>query len=68
MNLSIDVNNKRGRGRPRTGIGPVVGVRLHPKLSTDLDAWIAKQPVPRPSKPAAIRQLIEEALAADAAV
>ena len=66
MNFSIVDTKKRSRGRPTTGIGPNVGLRLHPDLSASLDAWIAKQPAPRPSKPAAIRQLIEKALAAEA--
>ena len=64
MNLSIPDTKKRSRGRPATGIGPNVGLRLHPELSASLDAWIAKQPAPRPSRPAAIRHLIEKALAA----
>lgn len=59
---TIDDIKKRGRGRPRTGIGPIIGLRLHPDLDADLDAWIAKQPPPTPSKPAAIRQLLKMAL------
>ena len=62
MAITIDVNKKRGRGRPRTGIGPVVGVRLHPALETALENWIAAQPDPKPSKPRAIRQLLIQAL------
>jgi hypothetical protein len=30
-----------------------------------LDAWILKQPEPQPSRPEAIRRLIEQALAAE---
>jgi metal-responsive CopG/Arc/MetJ family transcriptional regulator len=37
-------------------------VRLHPPLLTDLDSWIAHQE-PHRSRPEAIRQLLEEALA-----
>jgi hypothetical protein len=53
---------KKKMGRPKTGIGPVVGVRLYPKMQAELDSWIADQPDPKPSKPEAIRQLIEVAL------
>lgn len=40
---------------------------LTPKLTARLDAWIAAQPEPRPSRDAAIRRLLEEALAGVAA-
>jgi hypothetical protein len=53
---------KKKMGRPKTGIGPVIGVRLYPEMQADLDAWIAAQPDPKPSKPEAIRRLIEVAL------
>ena len=36
---------------------------LTPKLTERLDAWIAAQPEPRPSRDDAIRRLLEEALA-----
>ncbi|MEO7826953.1 MAG: hypothetical protein ABIR60_07410 [Allosphingosinicella sp.] len=49
-------------GRPKTGIGPVVGVRLYPDMDAELNAWIADQPEPKPSKPEAIRRLIGVAL------
>ncbi|HEY0414625.1 MAG TPA: hypothetical protein VGD66_15940 [Allosphingosinicella sp.] len=49
-------------GRPPTGIGPAIGLRLYPDLEADLDAWIARQPEPRPSKPEAIRRLVRKAL------
>jgi len=39
-----------------------MGLRLYPELEQKLDHWIAKQPEPRPSRPAAIRQLLEQAL------
>lgn len=55
-------NEKRGRGRPKTGIGPVVGVRLYPEIQAEVDAWIADQPDPKPSKPEAIRRLLGVAL------
>jgi hypothetical protein len=55
---------KKKIGRPRTGIGPVIGVRLYPDMEAEIDAWIAAQPDPKPSKPAAIRSLLAEALRA----
>lgn len=59
---SIAGNEKRPRGRPRTGIGPVLSVRLYPDLQAKLDAWIERQPEPKPSRSEAIRRLIEKGL------
>jgi predicted RNase H-like HicB family nuclease len=42
-------------------------LRLYPELEEALDAWIAEQPEPRPSKPEAIRRLIADALRLGAA-
>jgi hypothetical protein len=53
---------KKKMGRPKTGIGPVIGVRLYPEMQAELDAWIAAQPDPKPSQPEAIRRLMEVAL------
>lgn len=53
---------KRGRGRPETGIGPNIGLRLYPDLDAKLEAWIARHPEPKLSKPAAIRHLLRQAL------
>jgi hypothetical protein len=36
---------------------------VHPDLEAELDAWIAAQPEPRPSKPEAIRRLTQVGLA-----
>jgi hypothetical protein len=58
----VDNKKKRGRGRPRTGIGKPVGLRLYPELEQRVDAWASKQP-DRPGRPEAIRRLIEIALA-----
>jgi hypothetical protein len=52
----------RKRGRPPTGKGTQVQVRLQPKQLAKLDAWIKRQPKPKPSRPEAIRQLIEKQL------
>jgi hypothetical protein len=53
---------KKKMGRPPTGIGPAIGLRLYPDLKADLDAWIARQPEPKPSSPEAIRRLLRKAL------
>ncbi len=51
-------------GRPSTtGRGEGVLVRLHPPQLAALDTWIARQPDPRPSRPDAIRRLVERPLA-----
>jgi hypothetical protein len=62
----VDIKKKRGRGRPRTGIGKPVGLRLYPELERRIDAWASKQP-DRPGRPEAIRRLIEVALKAEKA-
>lgn len=53
---------KKGPGRPKTGIGPNVGLRLHPELSDSIDRWISERPDPKPSRPEAIRTLLQLAL------
>jgi hypothetical protein len=58
----VDNKKKRGRGRPRTGIGKPVGLRLYPELERQIDAWTSRQP-DKPGRPEAIRRLIEFALA-----
>ena len=59
----VDNRKKRGRGRPRTGIGKPVGLRLYPELERRVDQWASRQP-DEPGRPEAIRRLIEIALAA----
>jgi hypothetical protein len=59
---SIADSRKRGRGRPPTGIGKAIGLRLYPDLEARIDRWIKEQPNPKPSKPEAIRRLVEQAL------
>ena len=39
-----------------------LSVRMPPEKLARLDAWIAKQPRPKPSRPEAIRRLVEQAL------
>jgi len=57
------------RGRPKTtGMGQLIGVRLVGDRLAALDAWIALQLQPRPSRPEAIRRLVEQALGATSKV
>jgi hypothetical protein len=61
MSSIADNKKKRGRGRPRTGIGKPVGLRLYPELERRIDVWAANQ-TDKPGRPEAIRRLIEIAL------
>lgn len=62
MNSSIQDIPKR-RGRPKTtGRGEGVLVRLQPAQIRQLDAWIAEQPDPKPTRPAAVRQILDGVL------
>ncbi len=63
MMKPVPASNKSKRGRPASGKGDPVQVRLQPQQMSALDAWIASQPEPRPSRPEAIRRLLEQALA-----
>jgi hypothetical protein len=56
------ITQKKKRGPPATGKGELIGVRIHPGQMGRLDAWIASQKH-TPSRPEAIRQLLEWALA-----
>jgi hypothetical protein len=51
---------KKKMGRPPTGIGATIGLRLYPNEEQALDAWIAKQPEPKPSRPEAIRRILRD--------
>lgn len=55
---------KKKRGPPPTGQGEPVVVRMHPPHLKALDAWIAQQPQPFPSRPEAVRRLMERGLQA----
>jgi len=57
----VDNRKKRGRGRPKTGIGKPVGLRLYPELERRVDQWASNQ-ADQPGRPEAIRRLIEIAL------
>ncbi len=49
-------------GRPKTGIGRTIGLRLYPDIEAALDAWISEQPDPKPSRPEAIRRILRATL------
>lgn len=58
------MQEKRGPGRPSTGIQPSIGLRLYPEMLDRIDQWIARQDEPL-GRHEAIRQLLDEALRAD---
>jgi hypothetical protein len=53
---------KKKRGPAATGWGHQLSVRLHAPELNRLDDWIAVQSDPKPSRPEAIRRLVEKAL------
>jgi len=55
---------KKKRGPPATGKGEPVVVRMHPPQLAALDGWIAQQPPPFPTRPEAVRRLVEIGLKA----
>lgn len=59
MSLQVknDSQNKRRRGRPATGRGETIGVRIHPDQLIALDAYRGDL-----TRPEAIRRLIEVGL------
>jgi hypothetical protein len=59
---SAITKKKNRRGRPSTGKGELLGVRIHPPQFVALDSWIAQQQ-DKPSRPEAVRRLLEFALA-----
>jgi hypothetical protein len=62
---TITGSSKKKRGRPALYEGsegkgaPQIGLRLPPAELAAVDFWIAKQPQPKPSRPVAIRRLVE---------
>jgi len=60
--MSIDAGTKSGRGRPATGKGTQIGVRLQPNVLAALDRWREAQPAPQPSRAMALRLLAEATL------
>jgi hypothetical protein len=55
------VISRKKRGLPPTGKGEPIMVRVQPDLLEKLEAWSAHQD-DRPSRPEAIRRLVEQAL------
>src|SRR5436190_17071361 len=55
------IMSSKRRGRPPTGINPVVGVRLPPRLLTKLDEWRLNSPN-GVGRPEAIRRLLEHVI------
>jgi hypothetical protein len=55
---------RKKRGPPATGKGEPVVVRMHPPMLAGLDEWISNQRQPFPSRPEAIRRLVELGLKA----
>jgi hypothetical protein len=45
---SIAVEQKRPRGRPRTGVHPMRGLRMPADLEARIGAWIECRPIPSP--------------------
>lgn len=60
MNRSSS-DTKNPGGRPKTGVGTPVMVRLQSDQLAALDAWIADQE-PKPTRPEAIRILLDKGL------
>jgi len=54
---------KKPRGRPRTGIGRNVGLRLYADMEEAIEAWAADQP-DKPSRVEAIRRILDDYLKA----
>ena len=61
MKLSQEKKIAKKRGRPATGTSPLIGVRMAAELTEAVDTWRAQQR-PIPTRPEAIRQLVEQAL------
>lgn len=48
----------KSRGRPATGHGTPVTVRLQPGQLAQLDTWISEQSEPQPTRPEAVRIIL----------
>jgi hypothetical protein len=61
MDLSTLKNVRKPRGRPPAETEALT-LRIHKASLAKLDAWIAAQPEPRPTRPEAIRRILSQAL------
>jgi hypothetical protein len=59
MAKSTVITQKKKRGPPATGKGTLIGVRLHSPALAALDALIDDRPAPKPSRPEAIREILD---------
>jgi hypothetical protein len=59
MAKSTVITQKKKRGPPATGKGTLIGVRLHSPALDALDALIDDRPAPKPSRPEAIREILD---------
>jgi len=57
-------DNKKKIGRPATGVGQMIGVRLQRDQLQAVDQWAENEP-DKPSRPEAIRRLVKKALGGD---
>ena len=53
---------KKAIGRPRTGVGTLIGIRWHEPALAEIDDWRREQP-DLPARGEAIRRLVELGLA-----
>ena len=53
---------KNRKGRPATGTGEQVVLRLHPTMLDALDNWIGAQPGKKPTRQQAVYLFMEEKL------
>jgi Arc/MetJ-type ribon-helix-helix transcriptional regulator len=62
MKKSIPVLQKK-RGRPATGVDPMLNFRSPKELTKALDYWVKEHPDPRPSRSEAMRGVLSDWLA-----
>jgi hypothetical protein len=53
---------EKKRGRPSIGKGLQFNASFRPEIASRIEAWIAAQPDPQPSRSEAIRRLVEKGL------
>lgn len=65
MSRQEKILEKKKLGRPAIGKGLQFNAMLRPEMAAAIDAWIARQPEPQPTRPEAIRRLVENGLASE---